>query len=104
MNTKKHTVNLGSIKGIAMGQGRCFVVGNKEIAVFRQRDGRLFAIQARCPHMKGPLADGICGDNKIICPLHGHKFDLSTGEGSEPGESVRVYEVQEQAGEILLTL
>ena len=98
------TVNLGNVKGIALGQGRCFVVGTKEIAVFRQRDGKLFAVQARCPHKQGPLADGICGDGKIICPLHGHKFDLASGEGSEAGESVHVYEVSEQNGEIFLSL
>ena len=33
-------VNLGSVEGIAKGQGRCFIVNDQEIAVFRQRDGK----------------------------------------------------------------
>ena len=43
-------VNLGNVEGIAKGQGRCFIVNEEQIAVFRQRDGRLFATQNRCPH------------------------------------------------------
>ena len=46
------TINLGSIEKIALGQGRCFIVGGEEIAVFRQRDGHLFATQNRCPHSR----------------------------------------------------
>lgn len=96
------TINLGSLDKIPPGQGRCFNVDGAEIAVFRQRDGRLFAVQNRCPHKQGPLAEGIAGGGKVICPLHSHKFDLATGQGSEPGECVKTYEVREVGGEIHL--
>ena len=98
------TINLGSIESIAPGQGRCFIVGGEEIAVFRQRDGQLFATQNRCPHKQGPLSEGVAGGGKVICPLHSHKFDLQSGEGSEKGECVKVYAVREVNGEILLTI
>ena len=87
-----------------MGQGRCYVVGAEEIAVFRQRDGRLFAVQNRCPHRQGPLSEGVMGDGRVICPLHAHRFNLEDGTGSEPGECARVYQVDELRGEILLSL
>jgi nitrite reductase (NADH) small subunit len=96
-------VNLGSVENIPLGQGRCFVVGDVEIAVFRLRDGRLFAVQNRCPHKQGPLAEGIAGDGRVICPLHGHKFDLATGAGSEPHECVKTYSVECRDGDVLLT-
>ena len=98
------TINLGSIEKIALGQGRCYLVGEEEIAVFRQRDGQLFATQNRCPHKQGPLSEGVAGGGKVICPLHSHKFDLASGAGSEPGESVKVYAVRELDGEILLSV
>src|SRR5262245_35150119 len=60
-------INLGSVEKIALGHSRCYVVGGEEIAVFRQRDGRLFATQNRCPHKQGPLAEGISGGGKVIC-------------------------------------
>jgi nitrite reductase (NADH) small subunit len=102
--TATPTINLGRISRIPAGQGRCYVVGLHEIAVFRQRDGRLFAAENRCPHRQGPLAEGVLGGGRIICPLHGHQFNLETGAGSEPAECVRVFEVQEVAGDILLNL
>ena len=95
-------INLGSIDKIAPGHSRCFLVGGEEIAVFRQRDGRLFATQNRCPHKQGPLTEGLVGDGKVICPLHAHKFNLETGVGSEKDECVKPYKVSEVKGEILL--
>lgn len=97
-------VSLGSIGRIPLGQGRCYVVGAEEIAVFRQRDGRLFATQNRCPHRLGPLSEGVVGGGQVICPLHAHRFDLQDGTGTEPGERVKVYAVEERKGEIVLRL
>jgi nitrite reductase (NADH) small subunit len=102
MNTISQVVNLGSIEEIALGQGRCHIVEGEEIAVFRQRDGRLFATQNRCPHRQGPLSEGICGAGKVICPLHAHKFDLVTGQGAEPGERIKVFCVTENNGDVIL--
>ena len=98
------TINLGSVEKIALGQGRCYLVVGEEVAVFRQRDGQLFATQNRCPHKQGPLSEGVAGGGKVICPLHSHKFDLASGAGSEPGECVKVYAVREVDGEILLSV
>lgn len=97
------TINLGRTSRIPVGQGRCYVVGGEEVAVFRQRDGRLFATQNRCPHRQGPLSEGLMGGGQVICPLHAHRFKLADGAGTEPGECVRVYEVKDVDGEIRLT-
>jgi nitrite reductase (NADH) small subunit len=86
-------IHIGSVHDIAPGQGRCYVVNGEEIAVFRQRNGSILAIQNRCPHKNGPLHEGIAGGGKVICPMHGHKFDLATGLGSEPRECVRTYKI-----------
>ena len=102
--SKIKTVNLGSVDKVPKGQGFTFLVAGKEVAVFRQRDGKLFATQNRCPHKQGPLSEGIIGAGKVICPLHSHKFDLCTGEGPEPKECLQVYPVREEKGEILLGL
>ena len=101
---KTRTLNLGTIEKVPKGQGFCFIVDGQEIAVFRQRDGKLFATQNRCPHKQGPLSEGIIGAGKVICPLHSHKFDLCTGEGPEPKECLRVYSVREENGVILLSV
>ena len=97
-------VNLGTVEAIPLGQGRCYVVNNREVAVFRQRNGTLFATQNRCPHRQGPLAEGLVGDGRVICPLHAHQFNLETGCGGEAEEKLEVYSVQEAAGNIVLNV
>jgi nitrite reductase (NADH) small subunit len=97
-------VKLGPLDGIAPGQGFCFLVAGKEVAVFRQRDGALFAVQNRCPHRNAPLAEGVAGGGRVICPFHGHSFDLRTGKGPSPDCALETWPVRVERGEILLTL
>jgi len=100
--SETEAVNLGSIDQIALGHGHCFVVKKRRLAIFRPRNGGIFAVQNNCPHLGGPLADGVVGEGKVACPLHGHKYDLKTGIGSEEGESVKVYKVEEKDGNIMV--
>ncbi len=80
---------LGPVDQIPFGEGRAFEAGTEIIAVFRTRAGEVFAIQARCPHRGGPLADGLVGDAMVICPLHERSFDLRTGAGVGIEDCVR---------------
>jgi nitrite reductase [NAD(P)H] small subunit len=97
-------INLGSAAAIPLGQGRCYVVDGQEIAVFRQRDGLLFAAENRCPHRKGPLSEGIVGGGSVICPMHAHQFNLQTGTGSEARECLNVFEIEEADGNLILNM
>lgn len=60
---------------------RVVVVGDLEIAVFNA-DGELYAIEDRCTHDDGPLADGDFDPDSCIvsCPRHGAQFDVRTGK------------------------
>jgi nitrite reductase (NADH) small subunit len=98
--------NIGPLSRIPPGEGRCFRVAGEEIAVFHTRDGTTYATQARCPHRGGPLADGLVGDGRVICPLHSRVFLLDTGE-AERGRcpALRTYPTRlNEAGEILVDL
>jgi len=101
----KNEVCLGEVAAIPLGEGRAFVVDGQTLAVFRTRDGRLFATQNRCPHANGPLADGFLGATNIICPLHAYKFNLATGAClTDPSYRVRTYPVREENGQVFVTL
>ena len=98
--------DLGPADRIPLGEGRTFDLGGTRVAVFRARDGQVFATQAACPHRGGPLADGLMGERCIVCPLHAFKFDLATGAplGHACG-SLATYAVSVgDDGHILLTL
>ena len=96
--------NLGSLDRIPPGEGRAYRVNGVEIAVFRMRRGEVYAVQASCPHAGGPLADGLIGGRRVICPLHGHAFDLETGASLRDScPALRTYSVTlSEAGELLL--
>jgi nitrite reductase (NADH) small subunit len=98
-------VDLGPVDFIPPGEGRAYTVKNLTLAVFRQRDGRLFATDNACPHRGGPLADGVTGAGAVICPLHARKFDLETGRCVSGGtEVLRTYSAQEINGRIVVEL
>ena len=97
---------LGNIEQIPKAEGRKFRVGGVEVAVFRTRSNEVFATQALCPHAGGPLADGLLGNCKVICPLHERAFDLRTGRNltGDCGD-LRVYPVKLAAdGELSIEL
>lgn len=97
-------VALCNVDSLPAGQGRCFSVAQLKIAVFRQRDGSIFAVDAACPHSGGPLADGIVGGGIVVCPLHSHRFRLSDGSGVDNEYKVRTYAVEMVDGRVYLTL
>jgi 3-phenylpropionate/trans-cinnamate dioxygenase ferredoxin subunit len=41
--------------------------------------GRYFAVQRRCVHQGGDLADGIIARGHIVCSNHGWRFSTATG-------------------------
>ena len=98
-------VTLGPLKAIPEGEGRTFDIGGRRLAVFRGRDGTVFATQAACPHRGGPLADGLLGGGTLICPLHALKFDLRTGKALNGDCSLKTYPAKlNEAGQLLVEL
>jgi nitrite reductase (NADH) small subunit len=97
---------IGEVVQIPRGEGRTFETAGRRIAVFHTHSGKVFATQAECPHLHGPLADGLTGGTSVICPLHERSYDLETGQGLN-GEctSLRVYPVAlSDDGKIWLTM
>jgi nitrite reductase (NADH) small subunit len=96
---------LGPIEMVPLGEGRTFVVEGRTIAVFRQRDGSVYATQPDCPHLGGPLAEGLIGDGVVLCPLHSYKFDLKTGAcATDPACRINTYPIRAEAGKLYVSL
>jgi 3-phenylpropionate/trans-cinnamate dioxygenase ferredoxin component len=53
----------------------------RKIGVFHADDGELYAIEDRCSHDDGPLAEGEFDADTctVECPRHGSLFDLRSG-------------------------
>jgi nitrite reductase/ring-hydroxylating ferredoxin subunit len=55
------------------------VANGAPVAVFRV-GGVLYALDARCTHVGGPLDKGVLKGTQVTCPLHGSVFDVRNGE------------------------
>jgi nitrite reductase/ring-hydroxylating ferredoxin subunit len=95
---------VGRLDEIPMGEGRAYVAGGVQVAVFRLRDGSLHATQAACPHAGGPLADGQTDVDVLVCPLHLYAYRWSDGAATRAAGPLRLYPVREQDGTLLVTV
>jgi nitrite reductase [NAD(P)H] small subunit len=97
-------IEVGYVKDIPRLGARVLLVAGKKIAVFRTAGDKIFALDDRCPHKKGPLSQGIVHGNRVTCPLHNLVLDLSQGEAVAPDEGcVATYPVKVDDGKILLS-
>lgn len=53
-------------------------VNGHEILIARVGE-RFYAVDGRCPHMGGRLAQGRLEGTVVTCPRHGSRFDLADG-------------------------
>jgi len=106
--------------------GRLVVdIGDVTIGIFRV-DGRLFAYENRCPHMGGPVCQGLVipavrelvderqvstgyafdeSEMRIVCPWHGYEFSIATG--SHPAKAsirLKAVPVEEEGGDVYVTV
>jgi nitrite reductase/ring-hydroxylating ferredoxin subunit len=70
------------------------------------REGEvLFAFNDRCPHQGATLSPGKLRRGAIICPLHGARFKVDTGECiGEAYLPLRVFAVRVEDGAVLVAL
>lgn len=92
-------IELGPVAAVPRRGARCVTTPGGKIAVFRTAEDQIYAIENRCPHKGGPLAEGIVHGRHVTCPLHNWVFDLSTGEaqGADEGR-VRTFPVRVENG------
>src|SRR5689334_24211416 len=87
-------------------EGRSVRIGTTSIALFNT-DAGFLAVENRCPHSGGPLADGIVGGSTVTCPLHNWRICLESGEVSRPCDSgapqVRTFPVEVVDGILMLS-
>lgn len=98
-------VAIGKLTDIPRRGARCVASPLGRIAIFRTAEDEIFAIEDRCPHKGGPLAQGIVHGRAVTCPLHNAVIDLSSGEMQGPDEGrVRTFRLRLNAEEQTIEL
>jgi 3-phenylpropionate/trans-cinnamate dioxygenase ferredoxin subunit len=94
-------IDAGPVTGLADGQTLSIAVGRRMIAIARSGDD-YFAIEDVCTHDGAELTGGAIEGAEIICPRHGARFCLRTGEALSPPayEPVSVFETKVASGRL----
>ena len=100
VTTRTHVV--GRVEDVPLGEGRAFVAGDVQVAVFRLRDGSLHATQAACPHAGGPLADGQTDLDVLVCPLHLFAYRWRDGSSSGGVGPLQLFAVHDRDGDLVV--
>lgn len=80
-------------------------VQGRDVAVFNV-GGELYAVDAKCTHVGGPLEKGAVQDHVVTCPWHGSHFDVRTGAvlRGPAMKPVRSYPVRVDGGNLVLEI
>ena len=85
------------------GESKTVFLEGKMVGLFNV-NGKLFAINNRCSHARGPLTEGDVNVDEcsVTCPWHYGKFDLTTGQAIDGvvNKPVDTYEVEIRNGVI----
>jgi nitrite reductase (NADH) small subunit len=100
----KKWLRITEVENIPIREGRSVQIAGHDIAIFNLGD-RFLAVENKCPHRGGPLADGIVSGRTVVCPLHAWKIDLDSGQvtnRSEENPCVKAFATTVRDGVVML--
>jgi nitrite reductase/ring-hydroxylating ferredoxin subunit len=89
-------VEVAKVDEISSGNMKHVELNGKEIMI-ANLDGKFYALNDRCSHTNAPLSMGHIQGNIVTCPMHGARFDITTGKKmSDPKfPSLKTYSLPE---------
>ena len=81
MQSTSDMIDVCPLAELGAGETRLVEVEGRKIGVFNVGD-ELYAIEDRCSHDDGPLAEGEfdAEEGYAVCPRHGSHIDIRTGK------------------------
>lgn len=103
--TNQGFVHVASLDELGDGHRLCMEVDDRFVVLVRIGQ-QVFCLDDVCTHDGGTLGDGDLQDNCLVCPRHGAKFDVRTGEAvcMPATEPTVVHEVKIEGDKILVRL
>lgn len=96
---------VGTMSDLPERLGKTIRVGTKEVAVFRLSNGKVRAIENRCPHKGGVLSEGIVSGEFVFCPMHDWKICVEDGKVQEPDQGcVKTFQTLVEGEEVYILL
>ena len=76
---QQFVVNVADVNEVPAGKMKHVEVGEKEI-LLANSEGKVYALCDRCSHTNAPLSMGALNGKVVTCPMHGARFDVTTGK------------------------
>lgn len=101
-------IRVASLEEVPAGEGLAIsrdVAGtDDDIALLRDEDGSVWALNDTCTHETASLADGWVEDGHVECPLHSSKFCLRNGivEGLPATKDTVAHRVEVRGDDVYL--
>src|SRR5574341_190810 len=98
-------VRAASVADVQKAGGCMAVRVNGHTLVLFDHQGRIYAVDNRCPHMGFPLAKGQVHDGILTCFWHYARFDITTGGTFDSwADDVRAFPVEVRDGDVWVDL
>ena len=95
-------IKVAQISDLAPGEKMLVDYDGEDVGLFNI-DGQFYAISDICTHDNGPLVEGRLEGECIICPRHGARFNVKTGQQTMPAfQPVPLYEVKIEGDDVLI--
>jgi 3-phenylpropionate/trans-cinnamate dioxygenase ferredoxin subunit len=95
-------IKVAKTSDLAPGETMLVEYEDEDVGLFNL-DGEFYAISDICTHDGGPLVEGHLEGEHIICPRHGARFNIITGEQTMPAFApVPLYEVKIEGNDIFI--
>ena len=101
-------IRVAALDDIPEGEGisidRTVTGTDDDIALLRDDDGCVWALNNTCTHAEASLAEGWVEDGYVECPLHSSKFCLKTGtvQGLPATRDAVAHRIEVREGDVYL--
>lgn len=94
-----------NLEEIPLQEMRCVSLADRNVLVAHTKHG-VFVADEMCTHEDARLCDGNLTGTLVKCPLHGSRFDLTTGEVlDDPAEeNLAIYPVSVEDSKVFIAL
>ncbi|OLC23982.1 MAG: hypothetical protein AUH71_03575 [Thaumarchaeota archaeon 13_1_40CM_4_48_7] len=76
---ERQFVDISDVRDVPVGKMKHADIKENEILIANS-EGKIYALCDRCSHMNAPLSMGTLNGKVVTCPIHGARFDVTTGK------------------------
>jgi nitrite reductase/ring-hydroxylating ferredoxin subunit len=73
---------VAEVGALVDGKGVCVKANDVSLILIKTGEA-VHAVENKCPHLNLPLGRGRIEGDEIVCPFHGSRFNITTGENTD---------------------